>query len=110
MKFNIGAWVEYTDHQLTRRGEIIDYLIDDDDEEYLLQDSTGDLQWVAGVVLRPVEGPSEEPPATEPQPLPDLHESLNPNTEPVELCPHDIPDGVGCMICDTDGAAEAQGY
>ena len=24
-------------------------------------------------------------------------------------CPHGHPDGVGCLICDTDGASEAQG-
>lgn len=25
-------------------------------------------------------------------------------------CPHGIPDGVGCLTCDTDGSAEAIGY
>jgi hypothetical protein len=25
-------------------------------------------------------------------------------------CEHGIPDGIGCMICDTDGAAEACGW
>lgn len=27
-----------------------------------------------------------------------------------EICPHGLRDGVNCLTCDTDGAAEAQGY
>jgi len=28
----------------------------------------------------------------------------------MELCSHGVPYGVGCMICDTDGSCETQGW
>lgn len=67
LKHTLDSWVEYKTLGVTHQGQIIDYLIDDDDEEYLVRHKDDELKWVAGVVLRPIELPPEppEPPAAE---------------------------------------------
>lgn len=50
-----------------KQGQIIDYLIDDDDEEYCIQFNDREILWVAGVALRPIETPAA-PDAVTPHP------------------------------------------
>lgn len=69
LKHTLDSWVEYKILGVTHQGQIIDYLIDDDDEEYLVRHKDDELKWVAGVALTPIEAPNDaavgDPPAAE---------------------------------------------
>lgn len=66
MKFALDTWVEWWKEDppqrvdflvTTLQGQIIDYQLEDDNEMYLIQQIDKELQWVAGVVLRPIVCP-----------------------------------------------------